>query len=1227
MAKGQGKASASKTAPKKPVTVAAGSRLDQAPLTIKAIQDPLAAERAEKEAKVEDARIGIGLVDLVDASQVKFGKYNGRALVKAEVKNLCNSFDSEGVDRFHRMNTIKIIVPKSYVQPNSLVQDFIKGSSEVVYPVARLSQDAPKPYELICVGGRHRSAAMAVTLKKWHSEIKKLNAELAEMEEVESEGLAEEQVQWRKSLEKDLELKQSQLSMGGCGWRNSTMNRSPTSATILAGNSIELAMHMSRNETKHVFKETEDERLVMQLTYLDTLSSPAERRKHLQTQKLEGLKETGYLVFNRMLSRDENIRVLCWMIHVGDHFATAKEMTAKWMLGNLSDTHGALFAATCERMWSRLGYCFSDGEVEEDLLKVWLAEYASLGDEDPRKLAMAEWLDSTRETVLGSIVHGEMVTSDLLDEIDRRAVPKFTKTALAAFGDINNDEWRKCYLQYGEEVAEVLAEHAAKYGDSEGYKSLQNAAAKWKFILRDEIPYGFGLPALTKSLLAPLAQYFDRIKHSLQEIMRWFDGVVDHNIRTTRGFNVGCRSFAAMDSIQRCGQLESNAGIQDKLLEMIAGKYPILLSMDREISEMSKEHEPRPTTSTRLDAYFAPKEAMPDYAEKPKQGKRAEKKAEATATKPEVKVTPDMISRTYERDALAKAIKECYKKRAEFGRETLMRSYDEQTTPGRHLAYATSWPIERFLDKSHGREISNVANAIMFERHFVIPKRKELLDRDYSATAEIRNELSAILDNATKGTETSYIWPDQLVARAQETHMKTTTEEQLGVIAERKLIEKQGKEIQTVINAVTRATIARHAPSEEETEEEQARRAQLHSEVGPILRDLIKVLQKNAYRHRNEEEPEFEDFTYDLLRERVYLPVTIQGKDIPFEELYGLPKDDDDANAPEPPTTSDGLIEDEAADEHPDEDKQVETTAPAKVVTDAATPERPAAGIIPDSPRVRPTSPPDAEGSTVPSRHEPENIPDSASRGPDNAEDLGRRKPEAAGGNSGEGDQQGDREDKNDTVDAQDYGALAEKSTTGGDDEDYSSRSGDRQVRPSPNKLHGIDTRHFPAATDEAAGTICAPLNGQSVASGCSDYILEFSNSADDFQSAEFSKPLDDLMDFDERGGSRGYGSQARRSKRGAADDPEMLMDFHDRGKQPPISRRYESKARRGKRAAVDDLDMVDDSRNKMAKTRRTEAPAAEATKAVRGKLPSGERLNFGSSALGGKKGKWIYPK
>ena len=86
-------------------------------------------------------------------------------------------------------------------------------------------------------------------------------------------------------------------------------------------------------------------------------------------------------------------------------------------------------------------------------------------------------------------------------------------------------------------------------------------------------------------------------------------------------------------------------------------------------------------------------------------------------------------------------------------------------------------------------------------------------------------------------------------------------------------------------------------------------------------------------------------------------------------------------------------------------------------------------------------------------------------------------------------------------------------------------------------------------------------------------------------------------------------------------------MDFHDRGKQPPISRRYESKARRGKRAAVDDLDMVDDSRNKMAKTRRTEAPAAQATKAVRGKLPSGERLNFGSSALGGKKGKWIYPK
>ena len=30
------------------------------------------------------------------------------------------------------------------------------------------------------------------------------------------------------------------------------------------------------------------------------------------------------------------------------------------------------------------------------------------------------------------------------------------------------------------------------------------------------------------------------------------------------------------------------------------------------------------------------------------------------------------------------------------------------------------------------------------------------------------------------------------------------------------------------------------------------------------------------------------------------------------------------------------------------------------------------------------------------------------------------------------------------------------------------------------------------------------------------------------------------VMDFDERGGSRGYGSQARRSKRGAADDPEM---------------------------------------------------------------------------------------
>lgn len=112
------------------------------------------------------------------------------------------------------------------------------------------------------------------------------------------------------------------------------------SATLLK-DGIELAQYLSRNETKHVYMETDEEKVIMEIQYLRTLPEEkrAERLKELRSCNVSAKRASPLVTVVNSKSAFKATEVL---VNCSSHFLDMPEMNIKWLHAQLCSIHGGV---------------------------------------------------------------------------------------------------------------------------------------------------------------------------------------------------------------------------------------------------------------------------------------------------------------------------------------------------------------------------------------------------------------------------------------------------------------------------------------------------------------------------------------------------------------------------------------------------------------------------------------------------------------------------------------------------------------------------------------------------------------------------------------------------------------------------------------------------------------------------------------------------------------------
>lgn len=110
-------------------------------------------------------------------------------------------------------------------------------------------------------------------------------------------------------------------------------------ATLLA-NGIQLAQHLSRNETKHVYMQTDEEQIIMEIQLLATLPSTKREERLKQLRSSNSSKKAIPLV--GVVNSEAAFKSTEILVNCSSHFLDMPELNIKWLHRELCGLHGGV---------------------------------------------------------------------------------------------------------------------------------------------------------------------------------------------------------------------------------------------------------------------------------------------------------------------------------------------------------------------------------------------------------------------------------------------------------------------------------------------------------------------------------------------------------------------------------------------------------------------------------------------------------------------------------------------------------------------------------------------------------------------------------------------------------------------------------------------------------------------------------------------------------------------
>lgn len=308
--------------------------------------DPQVQENWKLQRSVRKSLLGYTVLDLVEhGDKLEFGTWNPRPLKSMHIQRLRTLFEQNGLERFDEKSVIPLVIKKEALDTASLTLDLTD-----VNKIASL-KFLGELSTIKCAGGRHCFEALKGYIEGVHqafNEVEKKRDRIALL----SDNLSQDDVQYfNTDSVKELQHLGGILRYSGkwlvavydeSKWLFSmhSMQSYISSPAPLLADGIELAQYLSRNETKHVYMETDEERVIMEIQLLATLPEEKREQRLKELRSRGASKKANPLV--TIVNSDSAFKATELLVNHSSYFLDMPEMNVKWLHSQLCGIHGGV---------------------------------------------------------------------------------------------------------------------------------------------------------------------------------------------------------------------------------------------------------------------------------------------------------------------------------------------------------------------------------------------------------------------------------------------------------------------------------------------------------------------------------------------------------------------------------------------------------------------------------------------------------------------------------------------------------------------------------------------------------------------------------------------------------------------------------------------------------------------------------------------------------------------
>ncbi|KAG2353003.1 hypothetical protein BDR07DRAFT_1497243 [Suillus spraguei] len=790
--------------------------LNSRPVQANVPDNDLAKQTQKLDSHVAKCRAGTGWLDLVTvADRLKFGVYNDRPENASETNKLVASFREQGIVPMRETSAIPLIIDiKRLKNANSLTRDFAELDD---VPELKILDAEP----IVVASGQHRLSALLKYNQSLKDELASLTRKRDRIRELHS--LTKEHLEAYKELEERMGVVMGILS--GIGkWGVIVYDQGK-----LLAKGTELALHLSRNNTFHEYKETQEEVLITVLkkmamahanapvgakntAAIETLEEEREGKKNARLQKVLHHKELCMLLSTRLLK-------------LGTHFRKRHEFAVTWLWKSI-DINMGLYLLLLEARCTRLQVLGCQKEFPSYDTLSHLLEEAENGNETAKvKLtAMREDMSSCRSDELGDL----STWSEVIGKLDAHAAKSFeghedcmqqmTPAYVTALS-----KYRANVIRTLRESWSLSNKKESVIQANEILKRLDSIVARVALSLTPDESANFAPePLLGGWLMDYVWQCLTKVQVGIAEICRWFEPLLDHFRRVGgRTHLMDDWSTVMLNNIAKDQRIvEPDAGIA--IAELIwTYRQSFVMRLNNQMLEIGRQDLQRP---------------------------KDKKEFEETLTNME-------DSEKFFCETLLKLVTTRRQKNIVNPRDFTGESNLVAGTLGLQV---TSWDWPSPTHRNHARDLLPCVQGLTLERLFLVNYRPELLKDAWVGALRRLMEITLAkyvqplqtIDNGRLRTVKKFNWWDSLTTRETQMDPQCVIDEVKQAIVhkqqqvkERLMLEEAHRDaIQKLVNHITNlpCTKASSAPN-----------ALMSADVWVPMEQMIRGIILNTSRERD----------------------------------------------------------------------------------------------------------------------------------------------------------------------------------------------------------------------------------------------------------------------------------------------------------------------------------------------------------------------------------------